>query len=120
MHPPLPELLAGVDSRAAAEVVALGHVVTLAAGDTVFDLGQPADSVYVVRTGRVALTMPMQFAAGARDVFVEERFPGQTLGWSALIPPRRFTLKASAAVASELLVLPKASLLAYFEREPHV
>jgi CRP-like cAMP-binding protein len=115
-----PELIAGLAPQDAESILALGEEITLAADQVLFDLGQAADSVYVVRTGQVALSLPLQFAGVTRDVFIEERFPGQTLGWSALIPPWKFTLKATAPLATELLKLPRAALLDHFARHPAV
>ena len=48
------ELLAGLDERDAADVLALGVPVRLAAGETLFRLGDEAASLYVIRSGRIA------------------------------------------------------------------
>ena len=53
-------------------------------------------------------------------MLVEARLPGQTLGWSGLIPPHVYTLKAVAAMETELLVLPRSSLLSHFSDHPRV
>ena len=68
-----------------------------------FELGGAADHLYVIDRGRVNLTLPMQVFGHEEDILVEERLAGQTLGWSALIPPHRFTLKATAQIDTELL-----------------
>jgi CRP-like cAMP-binding protein len=53
------------------------------------------------------------------DVFVEESAPGQAVGWSALIPPYRFTLTATAALYdAEVIALPREVLLKYFAGNP--
>ena len=114
------DLLAGLPPAEAQSVIALGRVVKLDAGDVLFRLGDMADAVYLIRRGRIALTLPLQVGGGEQDVFIEERIPGQTLGWSALIPPFRFTLKATAPLETELLALPRAPLLDYFAERPHV
>ena len=54
------------------------------------------------------------------DVLLEEKRPGETLGWSGLIPPYRFTLKAKASVESELVAFPRSALLSHFEAYPGV
>lgn len=114
------DLLAGIAPAEALSVIALGTPVRLDAGDVLFKLGDIADSVYLIRRGRIALTLPMQVGGAEQDVFIEERLPGQTLGWSALIPPFRFTLKATAPLETELLALPRTPLLEYFADRPHV
>lgn len=117
---PRPDLLAGLGDRDAAEVLGLGLPVSLGAGEPLFRLGAGAEHLYVIRTGLLTLSMPMQVGGRAQDVLVEERLPGQTLGWSTLIPPHRFTLSATASVASELIAFPREALLRHFERTPAV
>lgn len=115
-----PEFLKGLRDEEAAAVIALGRSVTLAAGQPLFRLAKEADRLFVVLSGRVALTLPMQVRGREEDVLVEEKLPGETVGWSGLIPPHRFTLNATAAVASELLSFPREVLLAHFASRPSV
>jgi CRP/FNR family transcriptional regulator, cyclic AMP receptor protein len=115
-----PDLLAGLDDRDAAAVAVLGQPVRLAAGQVLFRLGEDAASLYLIQSGQVTLAMPMQIGGGEENVRIDERGPGQTVGWSTLIPPHRFTLTATATVDTELLAFPRHSLLEYFERHPQV
>jgi CRP/FNR family cyclic AMP-dependent transcriptional regulator len=114
------DLLNGLSEPEAARVAALGVTISTPAGHVLFNLGEPADTVYLVMKGRISLTLPMQIRGGEQDVLVEERLAGETLGWSGLIPPHRFTLKASASVESELLAFPRPALLEYFDEHPTV
>jgi CRP/FNR family transcriptional regulator, cyclic AMP receptor protein len=53
--------------------------------------GQPADSFFVVRSGRVAV----EISAGSRGaIIIETLHEGDVLGWSWLIPPYRWTFDA--------------------------
>ena len=70
--------------------------------------------------GRIALTLPIQIRGGEEEVLVEETLPGETVGWSGLVPPHRFTLNATAAIDSELLGFPRASVLDHFAAHPAV
>jgi len=106
----LPELFAGLTEGDAARVLALGSHSHLPAGAVLFNLGDAADSLFVLERGRIALTMPMQVRGQQQDVLIEERSAGQALGWSALVPPHRFTLKAKALVDSEVIALPRIAL----------
>jgi CRP-like cAMP-binding protein len=115
-----PEFLAGLDDRAATDVLALARPVRLEAGDVLFCLGSEASNLYLVERGLVALTMPLQVGGREENVLIEERIPGQTLGWSTLIPPHRFTLTAAAPVETELLAFARETLVQYFDRRPDV
>jgi CRP-like cAMP-binding protein len=114
------DVLVGIAEEAAAEVLALGSRIALSAGQVLFNLGDTAESLFVVDRGRIALTLPMTVRDKEQDVLIEERSPGQSLGWSALVPPHRFTLKAAAAVDSEVLALPRAALFDHFAAHPAV
>jgi len=113
-----PDLLAGLNHDEATELLALGSRVSLSSGEVLFRMGSEAGSLYLVERGRIALTLPMQVAGREEDVLVEERSPGQTVGWSALIPPYRFTLNATAPLETEVLAFTRSSLLDHFGRWP--
>jgi toluene monooxygenase system ferredoxin subunit len=115
-----PDLLAGLADDAAAGIMALGSRVSLAAGAVLFNLGDTADNLFLIERGRIALSMPMQVRGREEDVLIEQRLPGQGLGWSALIPPHRFTLKATAPLETELIALPRSALLEHFAARPAV
>lgn len=115
-----PDILAGLEPDDADRVMALGALLLVPAGETLFQLGDFADRMFAVVRGRIALSLPMQIHGALEHVLVEEKLPGQMFGWSGLIPPHRFTLKATAPVESELLALPRAALFQYFEAHPAV
>lgn len=115
-----PDLLAGLAEGEAASVLALGTHSLLPAGGVLFNLGDAADSLFVVERGRIALTLPMQVRGKEQDVLIEERAAGQTLGWSALVPPHRFTLKATALVDSAVVALPRTALSEHLSAHPAV
>lgn len=115
-----PDLLAGLDDREVADILALGQPVGLAAGETLFRLGEEATSLYVIQAGLITLAMPMQIGGREQNVRIDERAAGQTVGWSTLIPPHRFTLTATAPVVAELLAFPRRTLLPYFDSHPRV
>lgn len=115
-----PDLVKGLTAEGAASIMAMGTPVRLAVGACLFRLGDAAESVYLIRRGRIALMLPMQVGGRDADVVVEEHEPGQMLGWSALIPPHRFTLTATAPLATEVLAFRRADLMDYCAAHPDV
>jgi CRP/FNR family cyclic AMP-dependent transcriptional regulator len=115
-----PELVRGLPPDEADRVMALGSRVTLASGSVLFRLGAEADSVFLIERGRITLTLPMQIGDREEDVLVDERLPGQIVGWSGLIPPHLFTLKATAPLETEVRALSRAALLDHFSSHPDV
>ncbi len=112
------DLLKGLPPAEAESVLGLGKRMLLATGAELFHLGDSADCIYLVARGRLRLTLPMQVRSSEEDVLVEERASGQTVGWSALIPPHRFTLTAAAPLETEVIALPREALYAYFAAHP--
>jgi len=112
------DLLKGLAPDEAQRVLALGERVVLTAGAELFHLGDVADTVYVVARGRLRLTLPMQVRSHEEDVLVEERSSGQAVGWSAMIPPYRFTLTASAPLETEVIAISRDALTGYFAAHP--
>jgi CRP/FNR family transcriptional regulator, cyclic AMP receptor protein len=113
------ELLDGLSPAESQQILELGSRMIVPAGTSLFQLGDPADRLFLTERGRIKLTLPMRVRGREEDVFVEERAPGQTVGWSALIPPYRFTLAATAAPQeAEVIALPRKALLKYFDANP--
>lgn len=114
------DMLHGVGAADAARLTALGSRVIVPAGAQLFELGAEAHDVFLIERGRIALTLPMRIGPRHEDVLVEERTAGQIVGWSGLIPPHRFTLKASAQIDSDVLRLPRLALLPFLDANPAV
>lgn len=115
-----PELLTGLTPDEGAGILALATQQRLAPGSVLFRLGDVANDLYVIERGRVALTLPMQVHGREEDILVEERLSGQTVGWSALIPPHRFTLKATTQIETEVVVLPREVLRHHLATRPAI
>ncbi len=114
------ELLNGLSPAEADQVLALGTRVMVPSGGSLFRLGDPADRLFLTEHGRIRLTLPMLVRGREEDILVEEKSPGQTVGWSALVPPYKLTLSATALLETELIALPREALRAYFESYPAV
>jgi CRP/FNR family transcriptional regulator, cyclic AMP receptor protein len=114
------ELLNGLSEEEAGQVLSLGDRMTMTGGAQLFHMGDAADHLYLVTRGRIKLTLPMQVRGQEQEVMVEERYPGQAVGWSALTPPYQFTLTATAMVQSEVLAISRDALRRHFEACPAV
>ena len=115
-----PDLLQGLSPDEAAQAVGFGTRMSLARGAQLFRLGDPADRLFVIERGRVRLTLPMQVRGKEEEVMVEDRGPGETIGWSALIPPYRFTLTATAPLETEVIAFSREALREHFAAYPSV
>ena len=112
------DLLNGLSSAEVDQVLELGTRLVVPSGTLLFRLGDTADRLFLIERGGIRLTLPMEIRGQEQDILVEERFPGQTVGWSALIPPYRFTLSATASSDTEVIALPRESLRTHFATHP--
>jgi CRP/FNR family cyclic AMP-dependent transcriptional regulator len=114
------ELLNGLSPAEVEQILELGTRLVVPSGTLLFRLGDPADRLFLTERGRIRLTLPMHLRGKEEDVLAEERSPGQTVGWSALIPPYRFTLSAAASLDTEVIALPQKALREYMAAQPAV
>ncbi len=89
-------LFGGLGPSARDLVASLGTVVSFQAGERIFSEGDDARDFYVINEGRVALEMraPEQGEELPRSVVVAVLGAGESLGWSALVPPFVLTMSA--------------------------
>src|SRR5215210_1720258 len=106
------ELLGGDDRRALAEVVDL---VTLGEGETLFRAGEPGESLYLVRTGEVELSI--QDNVGQK-ITLDTASRGDFFGEIALLDDESRTATAVALADTELIELDRGDLLLLFSKQP--
>lgn len=99
------ELLAGcaVDQR-------------LRRGEFLFREGEPADRFFLVRHGRVAI----EIRTPVRAVVLDTIEDGDVVGWSWLVPPRRWTFDSRAVTDTTALRFDAAGVRAGCEADPRV
>src|SRR3712207_6048005 len=71
-------------------------------GAYLFGEGEPADRFFVLRGGRVALEL---HAPGRQPLLLDTIGPGQVVGWSWLVPPRRWFCDGRAVDEVSALVV---------------
>ena len=86
-----------------------------AAGETVFSLGEPGDSMYIVGSGCVELSVKDN--TGAKIVLAEAG-PGEQFGELSLFDGGARTASAVCTEDSLLLMLDRDDLLAFLQRHP--
>lgn len=76
--------------------------------------GEPADTFYAVRHGRVSLEVP----APAGSVVIDSAHEGDIVGWSWLIPPHRCRFDARTSEPTSLVAFDAACLRGKAEADP--
>lgn len=113
------EVFEGLGGRCVEALAAAAEARTLDGGEVLFRLGEVATRLYVVGSGQIELTLPISLANEARELRIETRGPRTAVGWSALIPPHRFTLSAHAVGPVEVLGLTRSALESAFHEDPY-
>jgi CRP-like cAMP-binding protein len=100
-----PEHLAGISEGA--------KVVRFKAGELLFQEGEPANQLYLIESGKIALEAH-ELAGGTMPV--QTLGAGEVLGWSWLFPPYVWHFQARALEQVEVVILSGAHLLVAAER----
>ena len=105
----LPEhpFFAGLDEAAMDLVVGCAQNVHFAEGEVLFRTGEPADTFYVIREGRVALDVHEPRRGSLQVASVGT---GEVVGWSWLVPPYRWMFDAHAVTPVRAVALDGACL----------
>jgi CRP-like cAMP-binding protein len=92
-----------------------GTLLSFQPGAFVFREGEPADRLFLVRSGQIALE---QHVAGRGNIQMETLRAGDVLGFSWLFEAELWTLDARAVEASELFALDGACVQAQMQADP--
>ena len=86
----------------------------LRSGEFLFHEGEPANTFYVVRRGRVAIQMRLP----TEGVVLDTARDGDVVGWSWLIAPYRWTFDACATEDTDVIAFDGACLRGKCEADP--
>lgn len=103
-------LFRGLTAEQCAPFVSIARERRVPAGEYLFRLGEEAAALFVVCSGVVELAVPLRVTVDDRDVVVQEARMGETVAWSALIEPHRFTMSGRAGTDVDLLEFPRRDL----------
>ena len=88
-------------------IAGCAHLATAERGERLFREGDPADTFYLVRHGRIALTTHVP---GRGDVTIETLEAGEVVGWSWLFEPYRWHFDARAVESAGVVAFDGACL----------
>lgn len=91
-----------------------GGVKNLGKNDILFREGDPSDAMYVIKSGRIAITK----TKGSGEIILAEKKAGEMLGEMAFFDNKPRSAGAKAVQETEVIILPFASLHAQFKTFP--
>ncbi|POF31672.1 Crp/Fnr family transcriptional regulator [Roseibium marinum] len=104
-----------LDEQSRRDLTAFAHVKRYSAGDTVFDMGTPGQSMMAIAEGTVRVAMP---TPNARDVTLAELTTGDVFGEIALLDGGERSANVRALTNCTLVVLERRALLEVLQRNP--
>ena len=96
-------------------VVARAHLRKLDAGDTIFLMDSPGDSMMAILEGNVRISVP---SPEGKEIVLAILHPGEVFGEIALLDGKGRTADARAMTACNIAVLDRRDVLSFFERHP--
>ncbi len=94
--------LSGMASKHIKLLVGCASNVVFKAGEFVFREGEPADTFYFIRHGKVLIET---YAPHKGPIVIRSREEGEILGWSWLVPPYRWHFDARAVELTRAIAL---------------
>lgn len=100
-------LFEGIADDQLAQVSKIASQLTFQPHEFVFKENDPANNLYIVISGRVAVLIDI---GGGKQTMVDTVSRGETLGWSSMVPPHVMTASAKAVEPAVVLAIPGAEI----------
>lgn len=110
----------GMSEKAVETLCSRAEMLSCEAGHRLFEQGQEARDLMILREGVVELSFSVVIMGATRELTVEAKKPGDVVAWSALVRPYRFTLSAHCASACTVARLSRTSLEALFKEDGEI
>ena len=107
----------GLDDAVVALVAGCARHVHVHEGEHLFREGEPADTFYVLRRGRVSIEVR---APAGPVVVVDAAHADEVVGWSWLVPPYRWLFDARATEETSAIAFDGVCLREKCETDPEV
>jgi len=97
-------------------VVSRARLRHFAAGETIFLMGSPGDSMMAVLSGQIRISVP---SPEGREIVLAIFQAGEVFGEIALLDGKERTADARAMTACDLAILERRDVFAFLERQPN-
>ena len=101
------DMFSGLTDMELERVAELGGYEEFKAGADLFREGDEATKLYIVDQGRVAIQIEL---GQGRTITVSTVSAGETIAWSALVPPHELTASARCVADARVIAFPAEAL----------
>jgi CRP/FNR family cyclic AMP-dependent transcriptional regulator len=114
------QLFEGLEERELVEIARLCHQRSYEKDSVIFTSGGSAAGIYLLKDGEVHIQVELViYDLEARATIYTVR-KGETFGWSALVPPHKFTASARCGQNSEVLTIDGQGLMNILKNNHHI
>lgn len=103
-------ILEGLEPSHLGQLAAIAGERETREGERLFTRGEQAETFYIARRGRFALTLPVRIFSGHEEMAVEEKGALDALGWSSLVEPQTSIYSAYCTFDGALVTFPGEEL----------
>jgi CRP-like cAMP-binding protein len=96
------------------------HLAEFKKGSKIFNRGDHAESLYIIRSGKVDLCLQISILLETQEIVVDTKQEGDFFGWSSLIYPYKLTLSANCNDDCELIRMDGKNVLSLCHKENHI
>lgn len=111
-------MLEGLNTSHLDELGAIATEQQALEGQRLFKRGEVADTFYIVMDGVFTLTVALRRLDAPVELGVEEKRPGDALGWSALVAPHDSTYSCFCTEPGSVAAFPRSPLEARLASDP--
>ena len=115
------EIFQGLSNEQLGEIIECGDEVALQDETRLFEKGENADYLWIVREGRVDLRFDFPGLASSEENTLSSVSEGGAFGWSSIVPPNKYRLSGySTGGGCKFIKIEREVLLKLFEKNPDI
>ena len=114
------KLFNGLNKNELEKIAEFCHLVEFNKGTEILKRGDRAESLYIIKSGKVDLCFQISVLLEAQEIVVDTKQEGDSFGWSALIDPYKLTLSANGRDDCELIRMDGKNVLSLCHKENHI
>lgn len=111
------QLFGALDHAAQAGLAIHAYRKRFRAGEQVFSIGSPGQSMMAVCSGTIRITYP---STTGKEIILTDLGPGEVFGEISLLDGNERSANAVCATNAELLILERADIIPFLERNPQI
>lgn len=115
------EIFQGLNNEQLAEIMDCGEEAAFQQETRLFEKGENAAYLWIVREGRVELRFDFPGLASSEENALSSISEAGAFGWSSIVPPNKYRLAGySTGGGCKLIKVKREKLLKLFEKDPDI